>query len=83
MPNILRKDAQVFPLSPGRVNLTDGDGDDLHANLIFCVSDGSFDVTFADGTSATISMEAGWVFGLRPEDSIDLTGTAGTFHLSL
>jgi len=84
MPNQnkpLHTDAQAFPLISGKTNLTSGST--LKGSLIYCVNAGSFDITFPDGvTTDTIDMLEGFVFSLPVGSVVDLTGTAGTFHLS-
>ena len=86
MTSPLLKDVQAFPLVNGRVNLTSAsdDSNDLHASIIFCVVDGTIDVTFKGESSAvTIQMYEGWAFTLRLADTIDISGSDGTFHISL
>ena len=77
----LHTDAQAFPLVHGKLNLTSGTA--LKGAIIFCVEDGDIAVTFPESaTPVTISMLSGWVFTLPVGASVNLTGTAGTFHLS-
>lgn len=77
----LLHDTPAFPLQEGKVNLTSGAS--LRGSIIFCASAGDFALTF-DGASSpvTISMDDGWVFTIPTGATINLTGTAGTFHLS-
>jgi len=65
-----------FPLVKGQVNLTSGT---YGASVYLCVVDGSFSVTWSDGTSDIINCTQGEAFNLTNGVS-GVTITAGTFH---
>jgi len=82
MPQVLlRSDGdnqvQAMPLRKGKVNITSG----VHTpNLIYCVVDGTFTITWENGGTSPISMIEGATFALMDVESITITG--GTFHLA-
>lgn len=77
----LRSDAQLiqaFPLIPGQVNIAAAGGAKT-TDCFCCAIDGTFTVTFNDGTPASIAMIAGDVFSIPNGGTVLATGLA-TFH---
>ena len=64
-----------FPLVKGQVNITVGGT--IKGNIL-CVSNGSIDVNWAEGTQTSVALVAGNAYSLKNAD--DATVTSGIFH---
>lgn len=73
-----------FPLYYGKVNLQAAAGVVGTCRWVYCVVAGNIIVTFpsAVGDPKTIAMTAGMTFSLPGGASVNLTGSAGTFHVA-
>jgi hypothetical protein len=69
---------QAFPLVAGWVNI-DAAAGATYCTAFCCAIDGTFTVTFNDGTTASIAMIAGDVFSIPGGGTVLATGGA-TFH---
>lgn len=89
MLNLLRdkygEAIQAFPLIEGKiyVGATDGTGSNgvfAKINLVYCVEDGGFTITFNSTTTKAITMVANDVFSIIDAGQIEIT--SGKFHLA-
>lgn len=73
---------QAFPLYYGKVNLTAASGVIGVCRLVRCVVAGNIIVTFpcAPSDPKTIAMSAGQDLSIPNGASVNLAGSAGTFH---
>jgi len=68
---------QAMPLVKGKVNLTIADGAQI-TNLVYCVVDGGFTITWDDDTTSSIDAIEGNTFSIIGAKSVTIT--TGTFH---
>jgi hypothetical protein len=75
---------QAFPLYYGKVNLQAAAGVVGVCRLVRCVVAGNIIVTFpcAPADPKTIAMTAGQDLSIPGGGSVNLTGSAGTFHVA-
>jgi len=69
---------QAMPLVKGKVNLTSTAGAQV-TNLVYCVVDGGFTITWDDDTTSDIAAIEGNTFSIIGAKSVAIT--SGTFHL--
>lgn len=79
------KAIQAFPLIEGKISVgsTDGIGSDgVFANieLVYCVADGGFTITFNSTATKAVFMVEGSVYSIL--DASQIAITSGTFHLA-